>query len=161
MYSHLFSQDATFRSVKAFLGDMIQYASIGNLIITSLERFIALRHPLLHLRSVTRDKVICATLVLLLVSTIPVSVYVVLNPNPSQREQINNALIGFYIFDNSLIIVGILTVQTLLFLTYLTIRKSVQKKLQEVKTLTHKQNSRYLSSTIVQEGKNRESFISL
>ena len=120
---------------------MIQYVSIGNLIITSFERFIALRHPLLHLRTVTRNKIICATLVLLLVSTIPVSVYVLLNPNPSPKEQINNTLIGFYIFDHSLIIFGILTVQTLLFLTYLTIRKSLQKKLQEAKTFTNKQNT--------------------
>ena len=120
---------------------MIQYVSIGNLIITSFERFIALRHPLLHLRTVTSNKVICATLILLLVSTIPVSVYVLLNPNPSPKEQINNTLIGFYIFDHSLIIFGILTVQTLLFLTYLTIRKSLQKKLQEVKTFTNKQNT--------------------
>ena len=65
------------------------------------------------------------------------------------------------IFDNSLIIFGILTVQTLLFLTYLTIRKSVQKKLQEVKTLTNKQNNRYFASTIVQEGKKESRVIHL
>ena len=93
--------------------------------------------------------------VLILVSTIPVSVYVALNPNPSPREQINSALIGFYIFDNSLIIFGILTVQTLLFLTYLTIRASVQKKLQEAKAnlTVNRRQSRHFTNTIVQESK--------
>ena len=131
--------------------------------MTSLERFIALRHPLVHRRSVTRRKVICGTVVLVLLSTIPVSVYVYLNPNPSPLQQLNGAFIGFFIFDNSLNILGVIMVQTLLLLTYLTIRKSVQKKLFEARTslATSRHRSIHFTNTIRKESRRESRVIHL
>ena len=139
---------------KTFLGDMITYIAIGNLIMTSVERYIALHKPLYHRRSVTRCKIICGTVILVIMSTIPSGVFAYMN-DPIRISHFDNSLLGFYIFDNSLIIGGIIVVLTVLIMTYYTIHQSVKTKVADAKSNldTNLTKSRHYLNTILAEHK--------
>ena len=69
--------------------------------------------------------------------------------------------LGFMIFDNMIIIIGILGVLTLLIMTYLIIRRSVKKKLAEARAKLSTNRSAHYSNAIVSESRKESRVIRL
>ena len=103
----------------------MQYVGIGNIVITALERFLALRKPFFHRRFVTRRKILYGTIALFVFSGCIAQINIV----DKSKDKF-----AFFIFDSALTITSTMVVLTLLVITYITVQRSLQAKLDEARS---------------------------
>lgn len=107
--------------------------ALGILLLSTSERFIALKTPLFHKKHITINKLLCATVFVWVIASLPSSFYLIHYLHfPNEIEVISN----FWIIGPIMILAGIVIVIFILYFTFKVITNSFTQRTSSISLQT-------------------------